>query len=290
MSRYNIFCHLCVVLTGLVMVACSSTPPPATTGGGSTYGKGGTYKVGNPYKIAGRWYHPKEDQYYNKVGIASWYGPQFHGKTTANGERFNMNELTAAHTTLPMPTYVKVTNLENNRYLILRVNDRGPFVGDRIIDVSRRSAQLLGFERQGTARVRVEVVTPVKPGDTPVQEASVAPASSTFTVEPTPDMPAAPPPQVDQAVLAPLAAEPVPAPAPGQKVFVQAGAFTVYENARRMAETLLSLGAVTLTPVRAAGLDVFRVRIGPLASLQDADTVLGQVVAHGYDEARIVVD
>ena len=104
------------------------------------------------------WYYPKVDYDYSEVGVASWYGPGFHGRSTANGEQYDMNDLTAAHRTLPMPSIVRVTNLENGRSIKLRVNDRGPFVGDRIIDVSRRAAQLLGFHIDGTARVRVEIV------------------------------------------------------------------------------------------------------------------------------------
>ena len=113
------------------------------------------YKVGNPYKIKGRWYYPKHDPDYEKVGVASWYGRQFHGRKTANGEVFDMNRLSAAHTTLPLPSVVEVTNLENGRKLRVRVNDRGPFAKNRVIDMSRAAARYLGFEQAGTARVRV---------------------------------------------------------------------------------------------------------------------------------------
>ena len=118
----------------------------------------GYYKVGKPYRIQNTWYYPSEDFNYTETGIASWYGPKFHGRKTANGETFDMNTLTAAHRTLPMPSLVRVINLSNGRSLQLRVNDRGPFARNRIIDVSRRAAQLLGFQRQGTARVRVEII------------------------------------------------------------------------------------------------------------------------------------
>jgi len=123
-------------------------------------GRGGIYKVGNPYQINGVWYYPKEDPSYDETGIGSWYGEQFHAKTTANGELFDMNEVTAAHPTLPMPSMVRVTNLENGRSILVRVNDRGPYVNGRIIDLSRRAAQLLGYDRQGTAKVRVQYVGP----------------------------------------------------------------------------------------------------------------------------------
>lgn len=116
---------------------------------------GGHYKIGAPYQIGGRWYVPRVDPHYDRVGVASWYGADFHGRPTANGEFYDMHALTAAHPTLPLPSYVSVTNLDNGRMLLVRVNDRGPYTGDRIIDLSRETARLLGLERQGTGRVRV---------------------------------------------------------------------------------------------------------------------------------------
>ena len=118
----------------------------------------GAYKIGNPYQVDGTWYYPAEDYAYDETGIASWYGPDFHGKPTATGERYDMNDVTAAHKTLPLPSVVRVTNLENGRSLVVRVNDRGPFVRGRIIDLSRRSAQLIGIHAPGTAKVRVQIL------------------------------------------------------------------------------------------------------------------------------------
>lgn len=150
MTKSRNWLILCVfVLLG----ACTTVPQRGSSAGGSPH-----YKVGNPYKVAGRWYHPKEDPNYNRVGTASWYGQQFQGRLTANGEIFDMNLLSAAHTTLPLPSIVEVTNLENGRSVTVRLNDRGPFVGDRIIDMSREAARTLGFEEQGTAKVRVRYV------------------------------------------------------------------------------------------------------------------------------------
>lgn len=126
--------------------------------------KDGVQKVGKPYSVAGRWYIPRHQPNYDDVGMASWYGPNFHGKSTANGELYNMDRLTAAHPTLPMPSYVSVTNLSNNRTIIVRVNDRGPYARGRIIDLSKRSAQLLGYTGHGTARVRVKYVGPAPMG------------------------------------------------------------------------------------------------------------------------------
>src|SRR5215467_11165762 len=119
---------------------------------------GGTYRIGPAYTIAGQTYVPAEDPHYRAEGLASWYGEDFHGRQTANGEIFDMNSIAAAHPTLPMPSYVRVTNLANHKSLIVRVNDRGPYHQGRVIDVSVRAAKLLGFYDQGTTRVRVDYV------------------------------------------------------------------------------------------------------------------------------------
>jgi rare lipoprotein A len=119
---------------------------------------GGTFRLGRPYTVAGRLYVPEEDREYRAEGLASWYGDDFHGRMTANGEVFDMTSISAAHPTLPMPSYARVTNLHNGKSLIVRVNDRGPFHANRVMDVSYRAAKLLEFERSGTARVRVEYV------------------------------------------------------------------------------------------------------------------------------------
>jgi rare lipoprotein A len=119
---------------------------------------GGTYRVGKPYTVAGRVYVPEEDANYRQEGLASWYGDDFHGRLTANGEVFDMDSLSAAHPTLPMPCYARVTNLGNGKSVIVRVNDRGPYHGNRLIDVSHKAAELLDFKGNGVARVRVEYV------------------------------------------------------------------------------------------------------------------------------------
>jgi rare lipoprotein A len=119
---------------------------------------GGTYRIGKPYVVAGRTYVPEENENYRAEGMASWYGDDFHGRLTANGEVFDMGSLTAAHPTLPMPSYARVTNLSNGRSLVVRVNDRGPYHGNRLIDVSNKAAELLEFKGNGVARVRVEYV------------------------------------------------------------------------------------------------------------------------------------
>jgi rare lipoprotein A len=119
---------------------------------------GGTYRVGKPYMVGGRMYVPQEDANYSEVGLASWYGDDFHGRLTANGEVFDMDGLSAAHPTLPMPCYARVTNLSNGKSLVVRVNDRGPYAANRLIDLSHKAAELLDFQGNGIARVRVEYV------------------------------------------------------------------------------------------------------------------------------------
>jgi len=123
---------------------------------------GGYYMVGKPYRVAGKTYIPRDNPNYTAVGLASWYGSEFHGRRTANGEVYDAGELTAAHPTLPLPSYVRVTNLGNGRSVIVRVNDRGPFARNRVIDVSQTTAELLDFRRIGTARVKVEYVGPAR--------------------------------------------------------------------------------------------------------------------------------
>jgi rare lipoprotein A len=135
-----------------------TSSPRVVADGDSVPKGGGVYRVGKPYVVAGRTFTPEEDTNYKAEGLASWYGRDFHGRLTANGEVFDQESITAAHPTLPMPSYVRVTNLRNKKSLIVRVNDRGPFHGDRVIDLSHKSAQLLGFKDNGVARVRVEYV------------------------------------------------------------------------------------------------------------------------------------
>src|SRR5690242_21031610 len=164
---------LAVVGTCLVVANCASSgkfasrvdpkygvsSSPRVVAYGETVPKGGgTYRVGKPYTVAGRVYVPEEDVNYRAEGVASWYGDDFHGRLTANGEVFDMDSLTAAHPTLPMPCYARVTNLNNGKSLIVRVNDRGPYANNRLIDVSNKAAELLEFKSVGVARVRVEYV------------------------------------------------------------------------------------------------------------------------------------
>ncbi len=136
----------------LVLAGCAST----TTAPASAPKANPHYKIGSPYRIGGRLYVPAADERYDEIGVASWYGPKFHGGLTANGEVFDMRALTAAHRTLPMPSIARVTNLANGKSINVRINDRGPFSKERIVDLSRKAAETLGFVEQGTTRVRVQ--------------------------------------------------------------------------------------------------------------------------------------
>lgn len=278
----------------------------------------GEYKVGKPYAINGVWYYPKVDYAYTETGIASWYGPKFHRKYTANGEVFDMNGLTAAHRTLPLPSVVRVTNLGNGRSIRLRVNDRGPFARGRIIDISRRGAQLLGFDLQGTARVRVELLEAesrvlamqyanavgAPPPDTPItnEEAARKPDVASESLAPPPGGEDAsktyvPSPTVDIASRDPLPIVPEPLdgrvtvePVSPTRLFVQVGAFNYYENARRVAVMLKGPGAVNISSVIVEGKEYFRVRVGPAASIDEADRFLDNAIEDGFPDSRVVVD
>jgi rare lipoprotein A (peptidoglycan hydrolase) len=150
----------CVGLPGNLLKNKSDVASPLYTRAGLIPRGGGHYKLGKPYRVSGRLYRPRENPEYVATGKASWYGADFHGRMTANGEWFDMDYLSAAHATLPLPSYAHVTNLENGKEMIVRVNDRGPFVDGRIIDLSKRAAEILNFRKQGIAKVRVQYVGP----------------------------------------------------------------------------------------------------------------------------------
>jgi rare lipoprotein A len=289
------------------------------------------YKVGKPYEVEGVWYYPGADYHYVETGIASWYGPDFHGKFTANGEIFDMNEVTGAHKTLPLPSIARVTNLENGRSLMIRVNDRGPFVNGRIVDLSRRAAQLLGFETAGTAKVRVEIVADQsrqiasalprdsnekepEPSVAAVPRAPVeaqelpAPGASAAAKPPAPaQVPAPPaashavaaadptaPPVASHAVAAANPTAPLPpvvtqVPPGPTNLYVQAGAFSQFDNANRLQAVLSPLGQTRITPVQVGDTQMFRVRLGPLNDLGSADRMLDRVIKAGYKDAQLIV-
>ncbi|GER08180.1 hypothetical protein GCM10007972_04650 [Iodidimonas muriae] len=246
------------LILALAVAACGGGPrvyapssPPSPTG---------AQKVGKPYQVAGIWYYPAHDHDYDEVGTASWYGPKFHGRPTANGEVFDMNKVSAAHPTLPLPSHVRVTNLDNGRAITVRINDRGPFARGRILDLSRRAAQLLGFEKQGTAKVRVQLVR---------SDGSIADARNAPTVQPR---------QIasNEQVLGPL--------------FVQIGSFSDVNNARKLRQQLSGIGKISIETADTHEGVVYRVRIGPFKSERDARQMLDRVFKRGFYGARIFTD
>lgn len=270
----------------------------------STPSTGGHYKVGQPYQIKDKWYYPSEDYSYDETGIASWYGADFHDHKTANGEIYNKDELTAAHKTLPLPCLARVTNLDNGRSIVVRVNDRGPFSGSRIIDMSQRSAQLLGFENQGTAKVRVQVLADESKAIADAMRRYGSPASA--SPAPIVMASASPEPEVEREELKPVystqesrrelmkvrpVAQYVQLPVTGRtKLYVQAGAFTVNENAQKLQKRLASYGPANISKVDINGKRFYRVRLGPVANVPKADALLHKVRQAGITEARTVVD
>jgi rare lipoprotein A len=343
-------CLSLVLAAGLSLSACEppqrvatpQAPPPAAPGTPVPY------KIGKPYKVEGIWYYPKPDYNYRESGIASWYGPGFHGRPTANGEIFDQNALTAAHRTLPLPSMVQVTNLDNGRSIKVRVNDRGPFSNGRIIDLSRRAADLLGFRRHGTAKVRVEILDAesrqlaaiglgeeaarLAPDSAPMVPVTAAPLSTQTSTagpdaptaapaldlgssatsaeikptSPSPQSPAVPAevigtqtaglPQPDPGPLRPKLAEPVPdgvvtqMPLRPARIFVQAGSFSKIVNADRLRARLSSLGPAQIARVMVEKRRFYRVRFGPMVSVNEADRLLAILFKKGHRDARVVVD
>ncbi|MBE7637349.1 septal ring lytic transglycosylase RlpA family protein [Sneathiella sp. P13V-1] len=270
-------------------------------------------KVGKPYKIDGIWYYPKEQPGYVETGLASWYGDPFHGRKTANGETYNMNLMTAAHKTLPMPTEVRVTNLENGRSIVVTINDRGPFVHGRIIDLSRRAAQLLGIIQKGTAKVRVEALDSDQQDIRYLAKANTAPEERKVAAAPQTNVNSTslePPKQAkvsEKPLAAPTGAQPVDnkigvearplnsenvvtsAVSPSE-MYIQAGAFIDFDNANRLTARLSPLGPAKVYQVLINGQDFYRVRLGPLQSVEEADMLLAKLINNGHTEARIIVE
>ena len=223
-----------------------------------------------PYQIRGRWYRPEEQPDYDETGMASWYGDEFHGRPTATGERFDMNALTAAHKTLPLPGLVEVTNLANGRRVVVRVNDRGPFVDGRIIDLSRGAADALDLRRAGVGEVRVRYLgrAPRQGGGATLQYAAAAPTS--------PPQPVPPP-----------APQFLPQPAPETGAFwIQAGAFSDRNAARRVADRLGDRATVDVRQSDTRPL--FRVLVGPWPDRGAAEHARQAVVARGYADALLI--
>lgn len=270
---------LYVIPLAMLLAGCAETEFVAQTSKNATRGKGVKhFKVGDPYEVNGVVYEPRIDDEYDEEGYASWYGRKFHGRRTANGESFNMDGLTAAHRTLPMPSMVLVTNLENGRSLKLRVNDRGPFADGRIIDVSRRAAELLGFKNQGLAKVRVQVLAD-ESKTVQGYEAEAADYRQTA---------AKAPPEPKETVDGTEVSSVVSSDASGN-AWVQAGAFASYPRALYVRTQLSAIGPAEISTVSMGETDLYRVRVGPVASMEEAEDLRTSVVRAGYPASRVIV-
>ena len=279
-----------------------------------------------PYQVRGRWYTPVDQPGYDKVGLASWYSYESPSRTTADGERFDIRIPTAAHTTLPIPSWLEVTNLDNGRSLKVRLNDRGPFAQGRILDVSRGAAEQLGFLQRGTARVRVRYLGPAGPlggGNAPMW-AHAEPTRPVHATGPKvllarEDVEAQPLPRASAAAevaedasamsdeeppamrpgstaerFGPPAQEDLPAPAMalasgGAGFAVQAGAFADRRNAERAAERLASTGDASIRPLDRDGEVLYRVVVaGGWSQGEDAASARSQIAALGFPDAKVV--
>jgi rare lipoprotein A len=265
---------------------------------GSTAGLRGTAK---PYEVKGVWYYPKADPDYDEKGIGSWYGEQFHNRRTANGEIFDMDMPSAAHKTLPLPSIVEVTNLDNGRKMRVRVNDRGPFVGDRIIDLSKAAAEQLGYGRAGIANVRVRYVGPGGKA-TPFEQPRVIAAAPPSLKAPTyarglpPARPAyddPPPPLVAAPDYSPPKA-PTPAPSNDPPVVatsayrVQAGSFANRDNAERAVAQLGGAGETSIESIQRAQGVLYRVVVQAGPDEAEAFGVRDRVAALGFSDATVL--
>ncbi len=262
---------------------------------------GGKYHVGKPYQVAGRWYSPKEQPNYDKKGIASWYGEAFHRRKTANGEWFDMNDLTAAHPTLPIPSYAKVTNLENGREIVVRINDRGPFVGTRLIDLSKQSSQALGFKHKGKAGVRVQWIgyAPLNDrgehlammnqglanGASLKQLARAAGQKADAKVQVASlksDKVEAPP--MQQALYD---AELAPVQTRSGGYIVQVANFINLDNAQATADAMAPYGPIRLIEADSENGTLYRVQVGPMMDKAGATNALYAVRDNGFPDAKL---
>jgi rare lipoprotein A len=246
---------------------------------------------GNPpfYEVFGKRYHVMaRSEGWVERGTASWYGPGFHAASTSLGEPYDMYAMTAAHKTLPIPAYAEVTNLRNGRKVVVRINDRGPFVGDRIIDLSYTAAAKLDMLTAGTAPVEVRVITPssVSADRAGSSEPVMAPVAPPAPLAPPALMPPPSAPAVT-VVNAPAAQ----ADAGAQVMFIQAGVFADHENARRRVESLLAAGLELASLDELSGVrTLHRVRVGPFATIEEYDLTMKRLQGLGIKDARLLTD
>ena len=300
MKLNKIFTYLkfqIIFLISLYLIGCSEATFLVNSAKRiGTWGDEAMYKVGTPYKINGKWYYPAVDYDYKEIGIASWYGPGFHGKKTANGEIFDQNKVSAAHRTLPMPSIVRVTNLDNGKVLSkVRVNDRGPFAGNRIIDLSKKAAQELGFVNSGIAKVKVEIL------ENESREHALVNSDNKIT-------------KVESAEIKEIRKTEIVNNFEKQRIIknknensqnegsdgknsilsnkqlaIQVGAFTDHRNAKSLTQKLSDFQAY----IERTFVDnkyLYRVRIGPIDNLNLAENIKNKLFELGYTASHLIVN
>lgn len=235
----------------------------------------------NPYVVFGRRYVPMDSsEGYRKTGVASWYGRKFHGRRTSSGEMYDMYAMTAAHTTLPLPSFVKVRNLDNGKEVIVRVNDRGPFLHNRLIDLSYAAAYKLDVVNSGTARVEVTAI-------------STGADNSTVAIGTAAPDPVAEPQPLEQPAKLALVESAVAADKPATGgVFLQVGSFSIWDNAIKLRDQLeqANIRPVAIATVNVKSARYFRVRVGPIENLGQAEKINSQVKQFGIHDGRVIIE
>jgi len=265
------------------------------------------YKIGDPYEVDNNWYYPERDLRYDETGIASWYGDEFAGKLTANGEIFDPKLVSAAHKTLPMPSVVRVTNLENGKSLVVRLNDRGPFVTGRIIDLSREAAKRLDFMNTGIARVRVQILA--EQSLAMERDAKNNNFSQSVTEELMPPVEADDVPEVNldatttrkvqsdtvtrtsaiELLARSRIGEVIEVPVTQTNIWVQIGAFYNMDSAKSVLDKYIKTQGSVSEGLH-NGKPIYKARLGPITTVEDADIILSEVLTFGFEGAHIIVD
>ena len=254
------------------------------------------YKIGKKYNIGGKYYYPKKNINYNKTGIASWYGPKFHGKLTANGEIYNQYALTAAHKTLPLPSAVKVTNLKNNKSLVLRINDRGPFVNDRIIDLSSKAADILEIKREGTGLVRVQILKDkslyleklAKQGFFPeiadLKETELPnitiPKKVSVSIKDT----------KNKKIISKKINYNLKNLNKEYKIYIKLASFSSNKNAEIMKKKVSYIDKVEIYKIYKANKTIYQVKAGPFSSVEKVDKLHSLLLQKGMQGAKIIIE
>ncbi len=330
MSGMVRFVSCFAIVLALGLAGCSSRKPGDTmvsyagkkvkkggkldpfAGKGSAYYKGkgtvprggGKVHIGKPYQVGGRWFKPKAQPGYDKSGMASWYGEAFHRRKTSNGEYFDMAMLTAAHPTLPLPSYARVTNQANGKSIVVRINDRGPFVDTRVIDLSKRTAEVLDFKNKGKAKVRVQwigmapvndqgghlammnkrnkqgssmgnLIAAAEGGEDRIQVAEVD-TNETVALQ-----------QASYAPRAKLEQKTKPPRDRGAGYVIQVGSFSTLENAESVRTALSDFGAVQVYEIDGDEGASYKVQMGPFLSSIGAQDALDAVHQAGFPDASL---